>query len=100
LDRVGRRPQAAPFQAAYTVEVIRAIFSAVWFWWRGCKGYRLTPWRSPYLRWRMETYSGKPAATLKLSDFWALAVAERGQLGNYLRWVGELRGLAQGQDPS
>jgi hypothetical protein len=22
------------------------------------RGHRLAPWRSPYLRWRMETYSG------------------------------------------
>jgi hypothetical protein len=42
----------------------------------------------------METYSGKPAGSLRLADFWALAKAEHGQLGNYLRWVGELRLLA------
>ncbi len=71
------------------------MMSAVRFWWRGCKGHRLTPWRSPYLRWRMETYSGKPAGTLRLADFWELAKAEREQIGNYLRWVGELRILAR-----
>ncbi len=85
-------------RTAYTRKVMRAILSAVWFWWRGCKGYRLRPWRSPYLRWRMETYSGKPAGTLRLQDFWVLAMAERGQIGNYLRWVGELRTLAQERD--
>ena len=26
--------------------------------WRLSKGYRLCPWRSPYLRWRIETYCG------------------------------------------
>ena len=26
--------------------------------WRLSRGYRLCPWRSPYLRWRIETYSG------------------------------------------
>ena len=78
--------------------MLRAIFSAIRLWWTGAKGYRLTPWRSPYLRWRMETYSGKPAGTLRFADFWALAMAERGQIGNYLRWVGELRVLAQEKD--
>jgi len=26
--------------------------------WRLTGGYRLRPWRSPYLRWRLETYWG------------------------------------------
>jgi len=70
------------------------MISAVWFWWRACKGYRLRPWESPYLRWRVETYSGKPAGKLKLADFWELFRAERGQIGTYLGWVGEMRSLA------
>jgi hypothetical protein len=28
------------------------------FFWNSTRGHRLAPWRSPYLRWRMETYSG------------------------------------------
>jgi hypothetical protein len=28
------------------------------FLWNSTRGHRLAPWRSPYLRWRMETYSG------------------------------------------
>ena len=27
------------------------------FFWNSTRGHRLAPWRSPYLRWRMETYS-------------------------------------------
>jgi hypothetical protein len=79
---------------AYTGTVLKAIVSAVRMWWWGCAGYRLTPWRSPYLRWRVETYSGMPAGTLRLKDFVALFSAERGQIGHYLRWLGEMRGLA------
>ena len=74
--------------------MFKAIGSAVRFWWVGCAGYRLTPWRSPYLRWRVETFSGKPASSLKLRDFLALFVAERRQMGSYLRWLGELREIA------
>jgi hypothetical protein len=84
----------APEDPPYTDGVIRAILSAASFWWVGCKGCRLTPWRSPYLRWRVETYSGKPAGSLKLTDFITLFLSERGQVGRYLRWLGELRGLA------
>lgn len=79
---------------AYTGGVLGAIFSAVRFWLRGCAGHRLMPWRSPYLRWRMETFTGKPAGTLRIRDFWALFVSERRQMGHYLRWLGELRELA------
>jgi hypothetical protein len=28
------------------------------FFWNSTRGHRFAPWRSPYLRWRMETYSG------------------------------------------
>ena len=64
------------------------------FWWVGCKGHRLTPWRSPYLRWRVETFTGKPAGSLKLADFIALFKAERKQMGSYLGWLGEMRQIA------
>jgi hypothetical protein len=42
----------------------------------------------------VETYSGKPASTLRFKDFVALFSAERGQIGHYLRWLGEMRGFA------
>jgi hypothetical protein len=42
----------------------------------------------------METFTGKPAGTLRIRDFWALFVSERRQMGHYLRWLGELRELA------
>ena len=75
------------------------LLSAVRFWWRASAGHRLRPWKSPYLRWRLETYSGKPAATLRLRDFWSLAIAERSQLFRFFRWVGSLERLAQGKRP-
>jgi hypothetical protein len=68
------------------------------FLWRTTKGYRLRPWQSPYLRWRLETYSGKKAETVKLKDFWSLAWGERRQAAKFLRWVGEMRGYAGGEE--
>jgi len=47
------------------------------FLWRATGGYRLTPWRSPYLRWRMETYWGKPAGEIHFRDFWRFVWTER-----------------------
>ncbi len=57
-------------------------------------GQRLRPWRSEYLRWRMETYTGKPAATIGFGDFVRLAVRERKQFGRFLVWTGEMQQLA------
>jgi hypothetical protein len=68
------------------------------FLWRATKGYRVRPWRSPYLRWRLETYSGQKAETVQLKDFWSLAWGERRQAARFLRWVGEMRGYAGGRD--
>ena len=65
-------------------------------WWFGCAGQRLTPWRSAYLRWRVETYSGLPAESLRVRDLVALGWRERRQVLRYLGWLGEMRHLAVG----
>ena len=66
------------------------------FFWVATRGYRLRPWRSPYLRWRVETYSGKPAGTLRLADFTSLMASERHQFLRFFRWIGEMDALARG----
>jgi hypothetical protein len=73
------------------------MLEGIRFLWGATKGYRLRPWQSPYLRWRLETYSGKKAETVTLKDFWSLAWGERGQAVRFLRWVGEIRGYAGGR---
>ena len=45
------------------------MYGAVRFWWKASAGHRLRPWKSPYLRWRVETFTGIPAETLRLRDF-------------------------------
>ena len=64
------------------------------FFWSATRGYRLGPWRSPYLRWRFETYTGKKAEEVRFADFWRLAWAEWRQLLRFLRWVGEMKSYA------
>jgi len=61
------------------------------FLWRATRGYRLRPWRSPYLRWRMETYWGTPAESIGFADFWRFAWTHRGDLTRFLRWAGRMR---------
>jgi hypothetical protein len=55
------------------------------------RGYRLRPWASPYLRWRVETYAGIPAESIDARIFWRFLWAERRSLWAYLKWVGRTR---------
>jgi hypothetical protein len=55
------------------------------------RGYRLRPWRSPYLRWRIETYSGMPADRIGFSEFWRFLWSRRADLLRYLRWASRMR---------
>ena len=54
--------------------------------WRLTRGYRLRPWASPYLRWRIETYSGLHADQITCSQFLSFTWLHRAELLRYLRW--------------
>ena len=60
------------------------------FLWNATRGHRLTPWRSEYLRWRVETYSGKRAETLTASDVLGFFWSYRWEFLSYLAWIGRL----------
>ncbi len=55
--------------------------------WRMARGYRLRPWRSPYLRWRIETYSGIHADKIDFRAFWKFVWRRRRELVRYLWWA-------------
>ena len=55
--------------------------------WRLSRGYRLRPWRSPYLCWRIETYAGLPAPEIDRTTFFRFAWQHRRDLWRYLRWA-------------
>lgn len=67
------------------------LWEAVRYYWITARGYRLRPWRSPYLRWRLETYFGPAAEPLTPGRFFGLLWGERHQLAEFLRWAGERR---------
>ncbi|ADW69375.1 hypothetical protein [Granulicella tundricola] len=77
--------------------MFKGLVSLVGFLWVATKGSRLRPWRSEYLRWRVETYSGKTAGSLRIRDFLGLFFSERRQMTRFVRWMGEVRGLAEGK---
>jgi len=59
--------------------------------WRATRGYRLSPWRSPYLRWRMETYWGTPADQIGFGEFWRFLWQHRRDLLRFLGWAQRMR---------
>ncbi len=59
--------------------------------WQLTRGYRLTPWRSPYLRWRIETYWGIPASQITFRKFLSFAWSRRRDLLRYVRWAVGMR---------
>jgi hypothetical protein len=77
--------------------MVRALVGAVRFFWTATAGTRLRPWRSEYLRWRVETYSGKPAGSLKIRDFAKMFMDEPGQMIRFFQWSQRLQGMSHGE---
>ncbi len=67
------------------------MLNAIRYYWITAKGYRFTPWKSPYIRWRMETFFGSAAADLDARKFLRLMWTERARMRRFLRWVAERR---------
>jgi hypothetical protein len=57
------------------------------FLWLATRGYRLAPWNSPYLRWRIETYWGLHAELLTGAQVRAFVWEHRTELWGFLRWA-------------
>ena len=64
------------------------------FLWRASKGHRLTPWRSPYLCWRIETYWGLHADRIARADFLRFMWQRRADLLRFLRWAARMEAAA------
>ena len=61
------------------------------FLWNATRGHRLAPWRSDYLRWRVETYSGQRAETLTAKAVFSFLWASRWELLSFLAWTDRLQ---------
>jgi hypothetical protein len=66
------------------------MFAPLRFLWNATRGHRLAPWRSEYLKWRIETYSGKKADSLRWRDVLAFVWTSRWELLDFLKWTGQL----------
>lgn len=67
------------------------MFAILRFLWNSTRGHRLMPWRSDFLRWRVETYSGKRAETLTDADVFRFVWQNRWDLLEYLFWVARIQ---------
>jgi hypothetical protein len=65
--------------------------------WRLTRGYRLHPWDSPYLRWRIETYWGVEAEGLSPRQVRRFIREHRGELLRFLRWADRMQAASRGQ---
>ena len=59
--------------------------------WAASRGYRMCPWRSPYLRWRIETYWGLHADEIGFGAFWRFMWKRRAELVRFLGWAERMR---------
>jgi hypothetical protein len=67
------------------------LFEPIRFLWNATRGSRLRPWRSEYLRWRIETYSGQWAEKLTMRGVFAFMWASRVELLKFLAWTGDVQ---------
>ncbi len=70
------------------------------FLWNATRGYRLQPWNSPFLRWRIETYSGMDADHLTRSLVLRFLWQQKRQLGSFLLWTSEMKDYRRQGEPS
>lgn len=66
------------------------MFSSMRFLWNATRGHRFTPWRSEFLRWRIETYSGMQAESLRAKDVFGFFWTSRWELLSFLLWTGRM----------
>jgi len=63
------------------------VWHLLQFYWLSSPGYRLQPWKSPYIRWRFETFLGAEAANLNAIGFFRLSWKYRHRLKSFSDWA-------------
>lgn len=67
----------------------------VCFLWNATRGHRLAPWRSPYLKWRLETYTGLKMEKIGLLQICGLLSREYHQMWRFLLWTAKMDNYAR-----
>ncbi len=71
------------------------MLDAMRFVWNATRGHRFAPWRSEYVKWRIETFSGQKAETIQAADVLRFLWSSRGELLTFLLWTGKLHRIAR-----
>jgi len=69
------------------------MWNALSYYWIAARGYRLHPWDSPYLRWRLETFLGAEAEEMDGARFFAILWKYRHEMQNFVDWAAERRAV-------
>lgn len=67
------------------------MFYSLQYTWIATRGFRFRPWQSPYLRWRIETFSGTPADSIDFKTFWSFFWTHRKELVTFMRWCAQMK---------
>jgi hypothetical protein len=67
------------------------MWNALAYYWIAASGFRLHPWDSPYLRWRLETFLGAEAEGADAAQFLKILWKYRHQMQNFVDWAAERR---------
>jgi hypothetical protein len=66
------------------------VRGALRFIWHATRGHRFAPWRSEYLKWRIETFTGVKAELIGGLDVISFVWATRWELLSFLAWTDEI----------
>src|SRR5260370_22210298 len=69
------------------------------YYWNAARGYRFKPWKSPYVRWRFETFLGNEAADLTAGKFFHLAWKYREHMQRFVDWAAERQRFQRRRHP-
>ena len=86
---MGELARARPHSAA--LAGLPKMFETLSYYWNAARGYRLRPWKSPYMRWRFETFLGREAADLTARKFFHLTWKHREHMERFVDWAAERR---------
>jgi len=71
--------------------IAQVMFKTLQYYWNAARGYRLKPWKSPYICWRFETFLGSEAANMSASKFFRLTWKYRQHMEEFVDWAAERR---------
>lgn len=66
------------------------MFEGVRFLWNSTRGHRLAPWKSEFMRWRVETFSGQWAEKQTAKSILGFLWTTRWEIIRFLRWTGQV----------